>query len=141
MPQKKSNAGGHKAACKRLKSYVAGKTDYENERDALKDMAAVIVSMYELQNNTLPYIVVGFDEVVQALAIIGEYLFGDEEDDFEDAEHKGDGAYKISCPACKASVEITRDALMMNEVVTCPECRAEIGVVTSECGCEDCRKH
>lgn len=68
------------------------------------------------------------DEMEEVIDIIGENVFGDDEDD---------DVYTLVCDKCGAEIDFTEDdldELACGEFV-CPECGAEIELNFDECDC------
>lgn len=73
------------------------------------------------------------DEIDEDLSFVEDYLFDDEDDDFDfDIED-------ISCPYC--GEDIALDADLFNgedDVITCPACGKEFELEFEGCGCDGC---
>ena len=69
------------------------------------------------------------DEMEEVIDIIGENVFGDDEDD---------DVYTLVCDKCGAEIDFTEDDLdeLANGEFVCPECGAEIELNFDECDCD-----
>ena len=152
MAGKKKNADKEidqiRATVKKLKDYAGGKSVYENG-DELRDMAAILVLLCERYDELLSLTVdcAGeMDEMAGAIEDLEDFVYGDDDCDCDECRELAEagpdknGVYEITCPACKAGMEITVETLMMESTARCPACKAEIDITpVRECGCGGCK--
>lgn len=118
-------------------SYITGlaeglKLDTDKpEGKVIDEMLKLISEMAEALeaiDDEQAFIADKLDEMEEVIDIIGENVFGDDEDD---------DVYTLVCDKCGAEIDFTEDdldELACGEFV-CPECGAEIELNFDECDC------
>ncbi|MDO5310321.1 MAG: hypothetical protein Q4E94_00235 [Clostridia bacterium] len=118
-------------------SYLTGlaeglKLDTEKpEGKVIDEMLKLISEMAEALeaiDDEQAFVADKLDEMEEVIDIIGENVFGDDEDD---------DVYTLVCDKCGAEIDFTEDdldELACGEFV-CPECGAEIELNFDECDC------
>ncbi|MBQ7717924.1 MAG: hypothetical protein IJT38_01300 [Clostridia bacterium] len=88
------------------------------------EVTAIDDTQFELQNE--------IDEIDEDLADVEDYLFGEDEDDFDDFLIED-----VECPYCGESIAIDSDILdSEDDTITCPACGKEIELEFEDCGCD-----
>lgn len=118
-------------------SYLTGlaeglKLDTEKPEGKLIDEMLKLISemaeALEAIDDEQAFVADKLDEMEEVIDIIGENVFGDDEDD---------DVYTLVCDKCGAEIDFTEDDLdeLANGEFVCPECGAEIELNFDECDC------
>ncbi|MGN0179941.1 MAG: CD1247 N-terminal domain-containing protein [Monoglobaceae bacterium] len=118
-------------------SYLTGlaeglKLDTEKPEGKLIDEMLKLISemaeALEAIDDEQAFVADKLDEMEEVIDIIGENVFGDDEDD---------DVYTLVCDKCGAEIDFTEDDLdeLANGEFICPECGAEIELNFDECDC------
>ena len=118
-------------------SYLTGladglKLDTEKPEGKLIDEMLKLISemaeALEAIDDEQAFVADKLDEMEEVIDIIGENVFGDDEDD---------DVYTLVCDKCGAEIEFTEDDLdeLASGEFVCPECGAEIELNFDECDC------
>lgn len=118
-------------------SYLAGladglKLDTEKPEGKLIDEMLKLISEMaeeiEAIDDEQAFVADKMDEMEEVIDIIGENVFGDDEDD---------DLYTLVCDKCGAEIDFTEDDLdeLANGEFVCPECGEEIELNFDECDC------
>lgn len=118
-------------------SYLTGladglKLDTEKPEGKLIDEMLKLISemaeALEAIDDEQAFVADKLDEMEEVIDIIGENVFGDDEDD---------DVYTLVCDKCGAEIDFTEDDLdeLASGEFVCPECGAEIELNFDECDC------